>query len=57
MRERIELAASFQPGTLNDAARIVDVCYFTGAPVQRVDPATGETYTLRLDPAGWILRS
>jgi hypothetical protein len=43
---------SAAPSSINDEQRTVDVCWFTGADISRVDWWTGDTYTLRFDPAG-----
>lgn len=46
------LAAAAAPSTINSDQRTVDVVFFSGAPIQRVDPATGDGYLLAFDPAG-----
>jgi hypothetical protein len=43
---------SFVPSTLDDKARTVDVVWYGGQTVPRIDPETGEPYMLRLDMAG-----
>jgi len=43
---------SFVPSTLDASARTVDVVWYGGATVPRVDPDTGEPFMLRLDMAG-----
>jgi hypothetical protein len=40
------------PGTANEKDRTVDVCWYAGATVPRIDPETGQEYMLRLDMAG-----
>lgn len=40
------------PSTADDERRTVDVCFFTGIDVPRVDWWTGEVYMLKFDPAG-----
>src|SRR4051812_48777398 len=46
------LAAQMMPGTLNTDERTVDVVWFTGIDVPRMNYWTGEPYTLRFDPKG-----
>jgi hypothetical protein len=46
------LAAATAPSTINSDQRTVDVIFYSGAPIQRVDPATGDNYALAFDPAG-----
>jgi len=43
---------SFQPATADAKNRTVDVVWYGGATVPRMDPVTGEPYMLRLDMAG-----
>jgi len=42
----------FQPQTVDQKNRTVDVVWYGGATVPRTDPETGEPYMLRLDMAG-----
>lgn len=44
--------ASFVPSTLNLDSRTVDVCWYGGATVPRIDYNTGDRYMLRFDMAG-----
>jgi hypothetical protein len=46
------LSAQTRPETLNTEDRTVDVVWFTGIDVPRVNLWTGETYILRFDPKG-----
>jgi len=46
------LAAAATPSTINADQRTVDVVFYSGAPVQRIDPMTGDPYLLAFDPAG-----
>jgi hypothetical protein len=46
------LAAPRTPVTANAETRTVDVCFFTGTPVNRVDWWTGDQYVLEFDPSG-----
>ena len=43
---------SFQPATVDEKNRTVDVVWYGGQTVPRSDPDTGEPYMLRLDMAG-----
>lgn len=49
---REALSAQTMPGTLNAEERTVDVVWFTGIDVPRMNLWTGEPYTLRFDPKG-----
>ena len=44
--------SSFAPSTLDKKNRTVDVVWYGGATVPRIDPETGEPFMLRLDMAG-----
>jgi hypothetical protein len=50
--ERFVMVANFAPATTNKGDRTVDVVWYTGAKVPRVDWMTGEEYDLILDPKG-----
>ena len=43
---------AFQPATVDEKNRTVDVVWYGGQTVPRSDPDTGEPYMLRLDMAG-----
>lgn len=49
---RETLSAVLQPESLNAENRTVDVIWFTGIDVTRMNWATGEPYILRFDPKG-----
>src|SRR3954463_6914084 len=46
------LSAQMMPETLNANERTVDIVWFTGIDVPRMNLWTGEPYTLRFDPKG-----
>ena len=39
------------PATMDDEARTIELSWFAGAPIPRVDWSTGEEYDIALDPA------
>lgn len=47
-----QLSAQMMPETLNPEERTVDIVWFTGIDVPRMNAWTGEPYTLRFDPKG-----
>jgi hypothetical protein len=46
------LSAQMKPETLNADERTVDIVWFTGIDVPRMNLWTGEPYILRFDPKG-----
>ncbi|MGI9073364.1 MAG: hypothetical protein ACR2JB_19110 [Bryobacteraceae bacterium] len=49
---REALSGHLAPATLNTVNRTVDVIWYTGVDIARVDWVTGRPYTLRFDPKG-----
>jgi hypothetical protein len=50
--ERFAAPANFTPASVNEESRTIDVVWYTGAKVPRVNWMTGEEYDLTLDPKG-----